>query len=1684
MKSKLVKYPFDEKKYRWDTWYQGKEFKYYWDESLPNNFETIEPYIKTKDVTIDDIKNNAAIINLTYNNEDYGKRLEEGVGSNKIITDEKFVYGQTPNEVYKLCHETITSPFIYSTSGWVEKHSMKNKDVDNIFVVKPTEVYYYLEYNSTNDIYYVWLGPSKTSSPFTRLSTAERANVKKLDYEAELINRNLGHYIDEVITDKLTLKAMEVNYYNYNGEWTDEQWNAWCWCNNWYQPCIMTKCPSYALYIEDEYNPYLNKTYERDNYFITNKYYYPYGHSPELTQEEQEIWSNSRSHCYDRNWWGLILQDIKLFNNLPSNAKILFNKDRINANFTTEIYWSFKYIVNGLGFAFAHDSQLEEYLGDYSFEPSPYHDGPKVLPQYIGNKPKMSSQYPHLSNARISFTETIVPSEDDYPREYQLYQIANNAINNWHKENQRTDGQWWRQPYYIGPGEVPQDWDGLNPDGTSFVMGAFSPTNTVSDYRHYIKEEKYLCRRGDVGFTYISYNQWEYDWNNIGFTFPDYLFKSLFGIENGVINISTKRYKKYDIEISENSNYGLTNEEIRYLINIKASIDLISGYIKRYKNRQLPLEEIRFTKPQNYDLKKNGKFAGNYIYKNYENIEYDKLNNKITIYSNDACKELIDWIKEKDVTGQFYPAKTEFPVTNINDPFDGFMGIFVSNVSIPESKLSLPNEPNRQYGDKYMDYLTNVGKSNRIVNNFTPVLSHKEGDLLIDIRDWPANTPYIRNDSIDIYQLSRYFDNKVVLPDVKLIGDQTSKYAIVPEDNEDILHYTIGEVKNNVFQEKTLLLNAPNSYYKTTLTQFNGWKVNPNINTDGCLTTEYDGETYYILGALDADGALYKDGNVYVAENWIEEDYDGSYLDYFNPPIEKKEIHFSVQTYYYEIKGNTIYEDNENIKNSYWYQLLSMAYNAFIDNIITQEITDKTTVNMAFNYYTPTEWFNGYHFTGNNWNSVANPFSYLSDITNENGNRTMTYLFDVCPPGTYLNLLLAYDGGLITDDTKDVSYISPADTRNTYRKYWDDNVGGLWYFGTGEVSSTDRHAYPDNGSQNYHSYRLKPEKTTFLNYYRVRDTYNNIELFSDRYHYTQETVDFCDRSYEGTVCGTPTSTGEENIPDGTWREYMGLYLGESIPFLNITETVVSPKEILGVPAYDKQVNTSDTIKYGTVASASLSFVLNKPVGECMELNNQLLVLYYDFKNRNNWERIGFMRVDTIEAIDEYTTSLVAHDETYKLNKYVDDFLENYKQATTLDKFYRDLLDYCGCFYDEEQPLINNGNLAMNNIYHAVKTTGIQVAHYIAILVPGFIHTNIDGDIVMSQYKLKDEILTTKEYSNLVYNAYNTDKINKVKITSSNAVKGESNGSGINTYYLADDPLLSELQLPSYFNNLANSIMLKYNDIPTYRPATVNFLALPKSIEIGDIVDLRTPKNEEYKVIVMRMAITGAGVEIQSYGTQKYPVEAESNSEFVNLINDMGEISGDVSNIMEAQETMANAISQNRADIGNNTLSISNIITKNTEQDTAISNNATNISNIMNGYKSTQNNDLATIILSNTLNNVALKGYVDGVGTNTLNSAKAYVDSKLISAFSVKVGTIHFKRNIDPVTNYTTAEVFYIGNQPMTYGLFFPLTYVSIPDISARAYFFQVQGTEWRAFTQEYGDSVSWRTIYDAYFTEN
>lgn len=97
MKAKLVKYPFDEKKYRWDTYKLGKEFEYYWDESLPNNFRTIEPYIKIENYVYDENKD-YGYIKLNESIED-NRKLNEDLEQLGYVVDKDYTYNKiTPTE--------------------------------------------------------------------------------------------------------------------------------------------------------------------------------------------------------------------------------------------------------------------------------------------------------------------------------------------------------------------------------------------------------------------------------------------------------------------------------------------------------------------------------------------------------------------------------------------------------------------------------------------------------------------------------------------------------------------------------------------------------------------------------------------------------------------------------------------------------------------------------------------------------------------------------------------------------------------------------------------------------------------------------------------------------------------------------------------------------------------------------------------------------------------------------------------------------------------------------------------------------------------------------------------------------------------------------------------------------------------------------------------------------------------------------------------------------------------------------------------------------------------------------------------------------------------------------------------------------------------------------------------------
>lgn len=621
--------------------------------------------------------------------------------------------------------------------------------------------------------------------------------------------------------------------------------------------------------------------------------------------------------------------------------------------------------------------------------------------------------------------------------------------------------------------------------------------------------------------------------------------------------------------------------------------------------------------------------------------------------------------------------------------------------------------------------------------------------------------------------------------------------------------------------------------------------------------------------------------------------------------------------------------------------------------------------------------------------------------------------YENCDPGFYVNAL---------------NYVSQSEVEvwdtlgnefSTSSQTYYDNIGTLYSFEE-IVKSTDRHAYPDNGyAPDYYYYILKPELTKFLVYtISPEDELVNVYLHPDRYRLPHDKTQDVDRSWEGTICGTTESTGEETIPDGYWTDYMGLYLGESIPLLHIEEQQIPPSKILGVPEYDKQINTSDTLKYGTVAAASLTVQLDEPVAEAIQHSNELYILYYDYKHNGEWDRLGFFKVDGVEAIDEYSSRLTAHDEVYKLNKYVDDFLENYSGSTTLDGFYRDLLDYCGCCYDSHRRTILNGNFELDNVYHAIKTTGIEVAHYIASLAPGFIHANIDGDLELLQYNVSAVQLTPSNMTNLTYNAYSSDLLDKVRIVSNNTILGEDSGEGENIYFISNNPLISTLTPRATLDNLADSILNTYEEIQTYRPAEIQIAYLP-ALSTGDMPTVTTPTGDVYKIAVMAINISGEGVKITSFGTQFYPVESESSAQFINLINDIDQVSGDVQNIERATTLIGQEVAQNTEDITTITSTVSSLETRMHAAEWNIATVSTQLQNkINNDSISTSRNLVSIKINGTTVNDITTKTYVDSV-----------------AGFCVKHGTLSYTAS----GSNRSVGAMYIGTPDMNWGMYIPKT---------------------------------------------
>ena len=266
-------------------------------------------------------------------------------------------------------------------------------------------------------------------------------------------------------------------------------------------------------------------------------------------------------------------------------------------------------------------------------------------------------------------------------------------------------------------------------------------------------------------------------------------------------------------------------------------------------------------------------------------------------------------------------------------------------------------------------------------------------------------------------------------------------------------------------------------------------------------------------------------------------------------------------------------------------------------------------------------------------------------------------------------------------------------------------------------------------------------------------------------------------------------------------------------YMNLATTIANqvelgPKDLLNNISYTKTVNDGDSVDFTTIASASITAQLNYPVEEANKLVGENFTYLLDYGD-GEWHNMGLFTIDEAESIDAYTSRITGHDHMYRLNKYVDDFIANYKYPTTLKQLWYDLLDYCNIFHDKEEISGVNADLVLNRNFEAVKTSGLQLAEYITQLMAGYAHINKDNfSATISHYKSVPASVMPSNYTDISHSPYDSQVPNQIKMGYNND-KTVSTSEPIMRYYEEDIPC--EVVDKSEYNEIIDSITYRYPD---------------------------------------------------------------------------------------------------------------------------------------------------------------------------------------------------------------------------------------------------------------------------------
>ena len=613
---------------------------------------------------------------------------------------------------------------------------------------------------------------------------------------------------------------------------------------------------------------------------------------------------------------------------------------------------------------------------------------------------------------------------------------------------------------------------------------------------------------------------------------------------------------------------------------------------------------------------------------------------------------------------------------------------------------------------------------------------------------------------------------------------------------------------------------------------------------------------------------------------------------------------------------------------------------------------------------------------------------------------------------------------------------------NVYKiyKYRDMNPKDTYEitsFASGSVSSKDPNAYPLNGTIGLYTYKYSHNE--FNGYIRNNIIFDVVmnedknflpktevinqqlyvwmmkemvdgslvdlyKVYSARRHTYPDNGEYEGKYYEFLP--------EDSTGDGTdsyVQVYRDLWNGEAIADIIPAAEEVDSSLIWRNPIYDKIINNTASINYDTIAAGSLEIDTRLTLAQANSWIGSMFIYMVDFQNSGDWVNKGFFWIDGVENAGPAHVKIYAHDQVYKLNKYVDDWIGTLTYPMTLSSYYHALLDYCDINYDEQEDNILNGDFPIYNNFTAVKLTATELMKYITELAGGYFHTDRYNKAHISSYTPNPKVYDYGEYNYLNYSSFNSDLFNEFKFIRNNKIYYDKKIEPENepkVIFIKDNPLVgndnSTTQIDAVVDNIYNQTSTQ---LANYRNGTIKFFA-DFGVKIGDIIGIMAyDETQEAPMSFIKMAIMSEhiddnGITYESYGELEYPIESDGTrtsityTDAINLEDTNKQVntnSANISTMEQSMNTLINNLEDTNKQVNTNS---TNISTMAQSMNTLINN--------QNTYSVSSANGLGTVVLNGTLNDILLKTYAD----STYNKKSEPISNTQINDGSIPVAKIN------------------------------------------------------------------------------